>query len=92
MNFISFDCRRLAALESRDEIAEMVQDSNMVFITAGMGGGTGTGAAPIIAEICLERDILTVAVVTTPFSFEGKRRSNLARAGLKALEERVGAF
>lgn len=61
---------RLSAEESRQEIAEMIGNANMVFITAGMGGGTGTGAAPVVAEVCMELGILTVAVVTKPFSFE----------------------
>jgi cell division GTPase FtsZ len=61
---------RLAAEESREELVEAIKDANMVFITAGMGGGTGTGAAPVVAEICMELDKLTVAVVTTPYSFE----------------------
>lgn len=64
------DVGRAAAEESRAEIAEMIGDAHMVFITAGMGGGTGTGAAPVVAEVCMERGILTVAVVTKPFSFE----------------------
>lgn len=67
---------RAAAQESRDEIAEMIGDAHMVFITAGMGGGTGTGAAPVVAEICMEKNILTVAVVTKPFSFEVSPRPN----------------
>ena len=62
---------RNAAMEARDQIAESLQGAHMVFITAGMGGGTGTGAAPVIAEIAKEMGILTVAVVTKPFSFEG---------------------
>jgi hypothetical protein len=63
---------RLAAYESKEEIAEAIGDAHMVFITAGMGGGTGTGAAPVVAEICMEKGILTVAVVTKPFQFEVK--------------------
>jgi cell division protein FtsZ len=80
---------RAAAEESRAEIAEMIGDAHMVFITAGMGGGTGTGAAPVVAEICMERGILTVAVVTKPFSFEGRHRARLASEGLKALQDRT---
>ena len=68
------DVGRAAAEESRAEIAEMIGDAHMVFITAGMGGGTGTGAAPVVAEVCMERGILTVAVVTKPFSFEVRLR------------------
>ena len=64
---------RQAAVEDRERIAELIQGADMLFITAGMGGGTGTGAAPIIAEIAREMGVLTVAVVTKPFAFEGKR-------------------
>lgn len=76
---------REAALESMDEIRDALQDSHMVFITAGFGGGTGTGAAPIIAEICKELGILTVAVASKPFSFEGKKRERQALDGLEKL-------
>ena len=76
-----------AAMESRDEITEALQDSHMVFITAGFGGGTGTGAAPVVAEVCKELNILTVAVVTRPFSFEGKKRENHALEGLEKLQD-----
>jgi cell division protein FtsZ len=76
---------REAALESMDEIREALQGSHMVFITAGFGGGTGTGAAPIIAEICKELGILTVAVASKPFSFEGKKRERQALEGLEKL-------
>ena len=62
-----------AALENIDTIRSAIQDSHMVFITAGLGGGTGTGAAPVVAQVCKELEILTVAVVTRPFSFEGKK-------------------
>jgi len=65
---------RAAALEDRDRIADAMHGADMVFVTAGMGGGTGTGAAPIVAEVARELGILTVAVVTRPFSFEGKKR------------------
>ncbi|MEQ8238000.1 MAG: cell division protein FtsZ [Cyclobacteriaceae bacterium] len=79
---------RNAALESKDEIREMLsEDTKMVFITAGMGGGTGTGAAPVIAQIAREMDILTVGIVTAPFAFEGKKKMNQANLGIKALKE-----
>ena len=73
---------RQAALEDRDRIAEVLAGADMVFITAGMGGGTGTGAAPIVAEVAKELGILTVAVVTRPFKFEGKKRAAIADEGL----------
>ncbi len=76
-----------AALESSDAIRNALAGSNMVFITAGLGGGTGTGAAPIIAEICKEMEILTVAVVTKPFSYEGKKRSKCAEEGIETLRQ-----
>ncbi len=76
---------REAALEATDDIREALRDSHMVFITAGFGGGTGTGAAPVIADIARELGALTVAVVTKPFSFEGKKRSLLAEKGLEEL-------
>jgi cell division protein FtsZ len=78
---------RDAALESNDIIKAALADSHMVFITAGFGGGTGTGGAPVIANICKELGILTVAVVTRPFSFEGRRRNRLADEGLCELKE-----
>lgn len=78
---------REAALESADQIREALADSHMVFITAGCGGGTGTGAAPVIAEICKEIGALTVAVVTRPFSFEGKKRAIQAEEGILRLKE-----
>jgi cell division protein FtsZ len=80
---------RDAALENEEDIRHALADSHMVFITAGFGGGTGTGAAPIIAEICKDLGALTVAVVTKPFSFEGKKRSKLAEEGLQALKKVV---
>jgi len=83
------DVGRAAAEESRKEISDLIGDAHMVFITAGMGGGTGTGAAPVVAEICMEKGILTVAVVTKPFSFEGRHRSRLAGEGLRALADRT---
>jgi cell division protein FtsZ len=76
-----------AALESRDAIKSALEGSHMVFITAGFGGGTGTGAAPVIAEICKEIEALTVAVITRPFSFEGKKRAKQAEEGIAALKE-----
>ena len=78
-----------AAEENRDRIAECLEGADMVFITAGMGGGTGTGAAPIIAKVAKEMNILTVAVVTKPFSFEGKRRMRFAEEGLAELRNHV---
>ncbi len=77
------------AEQARDEIAEALRGANMVFITAGMGGGTGTGASPVIAEVSQELGILTVAVVTQPFSFEGNTRKKNALAGMAALKNRV---
>ena len=82
---------RDAALEDRDRIAEMIDGADMLFITAGMGGGTGTGAAPIIAEVAKEMGILTVAVVTKPFSFEGKR-TKVAAEGLEELSQHVDSL
>ncbi|NER20696.1 MAG: cell division protein FtsZ [Symploca sp. SIO1B1] len=78
-----------AAEESRDEIAQTLENSDLVFITAGMGGGTGTGAAPIVAEVAKEMGSLTVGVVTRPFTFEGRRRTNQADEGISALQGRV---
>lgn len=78
-----------AAEESRDDVYQALQGADMVFITAGMGGGTGTGAAPIIAEIAKEMGILTVGVVTKPFTFEGKRRMTHAERGIEELRKRV---
>ncbi len=83
------DAGRLAAEEARERIADALRGAHMVFITAGMGGGTGTGAAPLVAEVAKELGILTVAVVSKPFEFEGPRRAKLADAGLAELEERV---
>ncbi len=82
---------RDAALEDRDRIAEMIDGADMLFITAGMGGGTGTGAAPIIAEVAKEMGILTVAVVTKPFAFEGKR-TKVAAEGLEELSQHVDSL
>lgn len=83
---------REAALEDRDRIAESLEGADMVFITAGMGGGTGTGAAPIVAEVAKELGILTVAVVTRPFPFEGKKRSLIADQGIKELQQHVDSL
>ncbi len=83
---------REAAIEDRERIAEMLSGADMVFITAGMGGGTGTGAAPIVAEIAKQMGILTVAVVTKPFPFEGRRRMGIANEGIKALSEYVDSL
>ena len=80
---------RDAALESEDALREALSGSHMVFITAGFGGGTGTGAAPVIAEICKDLGALTVAVVTKPFAFEGKKRTHLADEGLENLKKVV---
>lgn len=82
---------REAAIEDRDHIAEMIEGADMLFIAAGMGGGTGTGAAPIIAEVAKEMGILTVAVVTKPFAFEGKR-TQVAKAGLEELSQYVDSL
>ena len=78
-----------AAEESREEIRSLLDGADMVFVTAGMGGGTGTGGAPIVAEIAKEVGALTVAVVTKPFSFEGRPRMNQALAGIRELSEKV---
>ena len=81
-----------AAEESRDLIRQHLEGIDMVFVTAGMGGGTGTGAAPVVAEIAKEMGILTVGVVTTPFNFEGKRRLQSAEQGIEALEAHVDSL
>jgi len=83
---------RQAALEDRDRIIEVMQGADMVFITAGMGGGTGTGGAPIVAQIAKELGILTVAVVTKPFPFEGNKRRNIANEGIKELTQYVDSL
>ncbi|MEH6503165.1 MAG: cell division protein FtsZ [Cycloclasticus sp.] len=83
---------RQAALEDRERIQEILRGSDMVFITAGMGGGTGTGAAPIVAEIAKEMGILTVAVVTKPFPFEGKKRQLIAEKGIEELGHHVDSL
>ena len=81
-----------SAEESRNNIAKAVEDADMVFITAGMGGGTGTGAAPVVAEIAKDAGLLTVGVVTKPFKFEGKRRMDQANAGIKELLGKVDSL
>ena len=86
------DAGRSAALESEKELRAALEDADMVFITAGMGGGTGTGASPVVAQIAKEMGILTVAVVTKPFPFEGKRKMVQAEAGEKELTENVDAL
>ena len=83
---------RQAALEDRDRIAEIIEGADMVFITAGMGGGTGTGGAPVIAQIAKEMGILTVAVVTKPFPFEGNKRTAIANAGIDELGQYVDSL
>ena len=83
---------RKSAEESRSQIAKALEDANMVFITAGMGGGTGTGAAPIVADIAKEAGLLTVGVVTKPFGFEGRRRMLQAEAGIEELRSKVDSL
>ena len=83
---------RQAALEDRDRISDLLEGADMVFITAGMGGGTGTGASPVIAQIAREMGILTVAVVTKPFPFELKRRMQIAEEGISELAEHVDSL
>jgi len=80
---------RMGALESKEEIVRLLQGANMVFIACGLGGGTGTGAAPVVAEIAKNSGALVVAVATMPFSFEGAYRNQLAKNGLEALKEKV---
>ncbi|GMH56529.1 hypothetical protein TL16_g02155, partial [Triparma laevis f. inornata] len=83
------DAGRMAAEESKDEILEKIKDAHMVFITAGMGGGTGTGAASVVADLCYKEGILTVGVVTKPFRFEGTHRMRLANEGVERLKDCV---
>lgn len=83
------DIGRQAALESEDEIRDLLAETDMVFITAGMGGGTGTGAAPVVARIAREMGCLTIGVVTKPFGFEGRRRASVALQGLEELKPYV---
>jgi len=86
------DVGRQAAMEDRDRVQEVLEGSDMVFITAGMGGGTGTGAAPVVAEVAREMGILTVAVVTKPFGFEGGKRLKVAEAGIGELSRHVDSL
>ena len=86
------DVGREAAEENREEIQAVLKDTDMVFITAGMGGGTGTGAAPVVAEIAQEMGILTVAIVTKPFAFEGRKRMEQAEQGIARLREHVDSL
>ncbi len=86
------DVGRQAAMEDKERIKDALEGADMVFITAGMGGGTGTGAAPVVAEIAKELGILTVAVVTKPFSFEGNKRSNVAADGIAELAKHVDSL
>lgn len=83
---------RQAAMEDRERIKEVLDGADMVFITAGMGGGTGTGAAPVVAQVAKEMGILTVAVVTRPFPFEGRKRSQVAEEGMKHLAQYVDSL
>lgn len=83
---------RQAAVEDRERIAEVLQGADMVFITAGMGGGTGTGAAPVVAQVARDLGVLTVAVVTKPFPFEGRKRLGVAEQGVKELAEYVDSI
>lgn len=83
---------RQAAVEDRERIAEVLDGADMVFITAGMGGGTGTGAAPVVAQVARDLGVLTVAVVTKPFSFEGRKRMGVAEQGVKELAEYVDSI
>jgi cell division protein FtsZ len=86
------DLGKTAAEESKKEILENLKGADMVFVTCGLGGGTGSGASPIIAELSKELGILTIAVVTTPFSFEGQERKKVAEAALKNLKEKVDSL
>ena len=83
---------RKAAEESRNQISKALEDADMVFVTAGMGGGTGTGAAPVVAEIAREQGVLTVGVVTKPFGFEGQKRMRAAEAGIEQLRGKVDSL
>ncbi|RMG28437.1 MAG: cell division protein FtsZ [Gammaproteobacteria bacterium] len=86
------DIGRQAAMEDRERIAEVIEGADMLFITAGMGGGTGTGAAPVVAQIAKELGILTVAVVTKPFPFEGRKRMQVAEKGIEELGKHVDSL
>ena len=83
---------RKAAEESRNQISKALEETDMVFVTAGMGGGTGTGAAPVVAEIARELGVLTVGVVTKPFGFEGRKRAQQAEAGISELRDKVDSL
>ena len=83
---------RKAAEESRNQISKALEETDMVFVTAGMGGGTGTGAAPVVAEIARELGVLTVGVVTKPFGFEGRRRAQQAEAGIEEMKDKVDSL
>lgn len=83
---------RQSAIEDRERIAEVLEGADMVFITAGMGGGTGTGAAPVVAEVARDMGILTVAVVTKPFPFEGRKRLQIAEEGINQLHQNVDSL
>ncbi|MFT6388084.1 MAG: cell division protein FtsZ [Cellvibrionaceae bacterium] len=83
---------RQSAIEDRERIAEILEGADMVFITAGMGGGTGTGAAPVVAEVARDMGILTVAVVTKPFPFEGRKRMQIAEEGILQLQQHVDSL
>ena len=86
------DVGRKSAEESRNQISKALEDTDMVFITAGMGGGTGTGAAPVVAEIAREQGVLTVGVVTKPFAFEGRKRMTQAKQGIEELRSKVDSL
>ena len=86
------DVGRQAALEDRERIQELIEGTDMLFVTAGMGGGTGTGAAPVVAELAREMGILVVAVVTKPFPFEGNKRMHVAREGIRNLAQHVDSL
>ncbi|PHQ62605.1 MAG: cell division protein FtsZ, partial [Maribacter sp.] len=86
------DVGRQSALEDRERIMDVIKGADMIFITAGMGGGTGTGAAPVVAQVAKEMGILTVAVVTKPFPFEGGKRLKIAEAGLAELSQHVDSL
>jgi len=83
---------RQAAMEDRDRIQDIIQGTDMLFITAGMGGGTGTGAIPVVAQIAREMGVLTVAVVTRPFPFEGQKRMHIAQQGIDELRTHVDSL
>ena len=86
------DVGRQAAIEDRDKLSEVLDDVDLLFVTAGMGGGTGTGAAPVIAQLAKEKGLLTVAVVTRPFKFEGQKRWDIADEGINELAEIVDSL